>query len=417
MNKFIIHHLSQTDAYKLSMAYVIYHLYRKYKTGWSFKFRNMKDHLAVMTPAKMQEWVEEIQKEINHLATLRWTEEEISFISKKMPWLTLDGGLFLDWLRNFQVKAEDILVFIENGELRIETDEKASWLQSTFYEIYLLVIVNETGFRLFYNYDELLESHKRNTDKKFEKLLSGEYVLGAVSEFGLRRELSEEAQEYVIKKFMTHRDELKEKGTNYVGTSNVYMSMKYGTTPIGTMAHEFIMGVGQGDPSKNPAYSNRFAMESWTQIYGVLNGIFLTDTITDKMCRMDMDFKFASSFKGVRNDSGDPIEWGENWIKHYEKLGIDPKTKTLLFSNSLDFKRADEIYRHFAGRVNVAFGIGTYLSNDTFVNPFNIVMKMTTCNGHPVAKISDDAGKGMCKSEEFVNFLMKAIDWKATHGY
>lgn len=417
MNKFIIHHLSQTDAYKLSMAYVIYHLYRKYKTGWSFKFRNMKDHLAVMTPAKMQEWVEEIQKEINHLATLRWTEEEISFISKKMPWLTLDGGLFLDWLRNFQVKAEDILVFIENGKLRIETDEKASWLQSTFYEIYLLVIVNETGFRLFYNYDELLESHKRNTDKKFEKLLSGEYVLGAVSEFGLRRELSEEAQEYVIKKFMAHRDELNAKGTNYVGTSNVYMSMKYGTTPIGTMAHEFIMGVGQGDPSKNPAYSNRFAMESWTQIYGVLNGIFLTDTITDKMCRMDMDFKFASSFKGVRNDSGDPIEWGENWIKHYEKLGIDPKTKTLLFSNSLDFKRADEIYRHFAGRVNVAFGIGTYLSNDTFVNPFNIVMKMTTCNGHPVAKISDDAGKGMCKSEEFVNFLMKAIDWKATHGY
>lgn len=417
MNKFIIHHLSQTDAYKLSMAYVIYHLYRKYKTGWSFKFRNMKDHLAVMTPAKMQEWVEEIQKEINHLATLRWTEDEILFISKKMPWLTLDGGLFLDWLRNFQVKAEDILVFIENGELRIETDEKASWLQSTFYEIYLLVIVNETGFRLFYNYDELLESHKRNTDKKFEKLLSGEYVLGAVSEFGLRRELSEEAQEYVIKKFMAHRDELKAKGTNYVGTSNVYMSMKYGTTPIGTMAHEFIMGVGQGDPSKNPAYSNRFAMESWTQIYGVLNGIFLTDTITDKMCRMDMDFKFASSFKGVRNDSGDPIEWGENWIKHYEKLGIDPKTKTLLFSNSLDFNRADEIYRHFAGRVNVAFGIGTYLSNDTFVNPFNIVMKMATCNGHPVAKISDDAGKGMCKSEEFVNFLMKAIDWKATHGY
>lgn len=417
MNKFIIHHLSQTDAYKLSMAYVIYHLYRKYKTGWSFKFRNMKDHLAVMTPAKMQEWVEEIQKEINHLATLRWTEDEILFISKKMPWLTLDGGLFLDWLRNFQVRAEDILVFIENGELRIETDEKASWLQSTFYEIYLLVIVNETGFRLFYNYDELLESHKRNTDKKFEKLLSGEYVLGAVSEFGLRRELSEEAQEYVIKKFMAHRDELNAKGTNYVGTSNVYMSMKYGTTPIGTMAHEFIMGVGQGDPSKNPAYSNRFAMESWTQIYGVLNGIFLTDTITDKMCRMDMDFKFASSFKGVRNDSGDPIEWGENWIKHYEKLGIDPKTKTLLFSNSLDFKRADEIYRHFAGRVNAAFGIGTYLSNDTFVNPFNIVMKMTTCNGHPVAKISDDAGKGMCKSEEFVNFLMKAIDWKATHGY
>lgn len=417
MGKFIIHHLSQTDAYKLSMAYVIYHLYRKYKTGWSFKFRNPQDHKDAMTPAKMQEWVKKIQEEIEHLATLRWTEEEIAFISKKMPWLTLDGGLFLDWLRNYQVKAEDIQVFIENGELRIETNPNASWLQSTFYEIYLLAIVNETGFRTFYDYGKLLKSHKNNTDLKIAKLLSGEYVLGAVSEFGLRRELSEEAQEYAIKLFMAHRDELKAKGTTYVGTSNVYMSMKYGTTPIGTMAHEFIMGVGQGDPSKNPAYSNRFAMEAWTQIYGVLNGTFLTDTITDKMCRMDMDFKFASSFKGVRNDSGDPIEWGENWIKHYEKLGINPKEKMLLFSNSLDFEAADKLYRHFKDRINVAFGIGTYISNDTFVKPFNIVMKMTTCNGHPVAKISDDAGKGMCKSEEFVNFLMKAIDWKAVHGY
>ena len=142
MGKFIIHHLSQTDAYKLSMAYVIYHLYRKYKTGWSFKFRNTKDHEKVMTPAKMQQWVDAIQKEVEHLATLRWTEEEIEFISKKMPWLTLDDGLFLDWLRNYKVNAEDIRVFIENGDLRIETNPNASWLQSTFYEIYLLAIVN-----------------------------------------------------------------------------------------------------------------------------------------------------------------------------------------------------------------------------------------------------------------------------------
>jgi len=416
MGKFIIHHLSQTDAYKLSMAYVIYHLYRKYKTGWSFKFRNTKDHKKVMTPEKMQEWVNRIQREIENLAKLRWTEEEIAFISKKMPWLTIDDGLFIDWLRNYRVNASDIEVFIENDELRIETNPNASWLQSTFYEIYLLAIVNETGFRTFYNYDELLKSHKEKTDQKIKDLITGKYVLGAVSEFGLRRELSEEAQEYVIKSFMEHRDEIKAAGTNYVGTSNVYMSMKYGTTPIGTMAHEFIMGVGQGDPSKNPAYSNHFAMEAWTKMYGVLNGTFLTDTITDKLCRLDMDYKFASSFKGVRNDSGDPIEWGENWIKHYEKLGINPKEKMLLFSNSLDFETADKLYRHFSGRIGVAFGIGTYLSNDTFVKPFNIVMKMTTCNGHPVAKISDDAGKGMCKSAEYVDYLNRTLDWRVQHS-
>jgi nicotinate phosphoribosyltransferase len=207
------------------------------------------------------------------------------------------------------------------------------------------------------------------------------------------------------------------KGTTYVGTSNVYLSMKYGTTPIGTMAHELIMGIGQGDPAKNPAYSNRFVMEDWTKMYGVLSGTFLTDTITDEICRMDMDFKFASSFKGVRNDSGDPFVWGENWIKHYEKLGINPKEKMLLFSNSLDFETADKIYRHFKDRINVAFGIGTYLSNDTFVKPFNIVMKMTSCNGHPVAKISDDAGKGMCKDSTYVEYLNRSLDWRKTHKY
>lgn len=411
----IIHHLSQTDTYKVSMAYVIYHYFRTYRTGWSAKIRNLVDHAPAMSPAKMIEWVDAIQKELEELGKLRWTEEEIAFIQKKMPWVMIDGGEFIDYLRNYQVRPSDINVYLENNELKIETDPKVSWLQSTFYEIYVLAIVNETAFRIFYEYPKLIQSHKENTDKKIADLLAGKYVLGAISEFGLRRELSEEAQDYVISKFVQNKEALLKAGTNFVGTSNIYMAMKYNVTPIGTMAHEFIMGVGQGDLSLNPAYSNKFAMEYWTKAYGVLNGTYLTDTITDPLCKLDMNYKFASSFNGVRHDSGDPFEWGESWIEHYQKLGIDPKTKMLLFSDSLNFEKADAIYKRFNGRIKVAFGIGTYLSNDTFVKPFNMVMKMTTCNGHPVAKVSNDPGKGMCKDPAYVDYLMRGIEYRKCH--
>ena len=121
---------------------------------------------------------------------------------------------------------------------------------------------------------------------------------------------------------------------------------------------------------------------------------------------------FATLFSGVRHDSGDPIDWGEKIIKHYQNLGIDPRTKTLLFSDSLNFEKANMLYTHFKDRINVAFGIGTYLSNDTCVKPLNIVMKVTKCNGQDVAKLSDCEGKLMCKNEDYVEYLKRCINWR-----
>ena len=148
----------------------------------------------------------------------------------------------------------------------------------------------------------------------------------------------------------------------------------------------------------------------------MLNGIALTDTITTDCFLKDFQLTYSTLFSGVRHDSGDPIEWGEKMVNHYEALGIDPRTKTLLFSDSLNFKKADEIFRHFNGRIKVAFGIGTYISNDTDVNPLNIVMKVTKCNGQDVAKISDTPGKGMCKSQEYVDYLQRTIDWRMRYA-
>ena len=149
--------------------------------------------------------------------------------------------------------------------------------------------------------------------------------------------------------------------------------------------------------------------------YGVLNGIALTDTITTDCFLKDFQLTYSTLFSGVRHDSGDPFAWGEKMIAHYQSLGINPKTKTLLFSDSLDFERANELRKAFKDRVTVAFGIGTYIANDTCEEALNIVMKTTACNGMDVAKISDTPGKEMCKNEDYVDYLTRCINWRLEH--
>jgi hypothetical protein len=141
-------------------------------------------------------------------------------------------------------------------------------------------------------------------------------------------------------------------------------------------------------------------------------GIALTDCIGTEVFLRDFDTRFATLFKGVRHDSGDPYVWGAKMIKHWENLGIDPKQKTLLFSDSLNFEKADKLYRWFTGGTNVAFGIGTYISNDTFAVPLNIVCKVVECNGSPVAKLSDDESKGICTDSNYIEYLKKSIKWR-----
>ena len=205
------------------------------------------------------------------------------------------------------------------------------------------------------------------------------------------------------------------KDSYFVGTSNVFLAKKMGVKPIGTMAHEFVQCVGQGDRKHNPAYSNWFMLEAWVKEYGVLNGIALTDTVGTDVFLRDFRKTYATLFSGVRHDSGDPYAWGQKLIDHYKSLGIDPKTKSLMFSDSLDFERASAIYAHFKDKARVAFGIGTYLANDTDVEPLNIVMKVTECNDGPVAKLSDVEGKNMCKDPAYIDYLTRAINWRLEH--
>lgn len=398
----IITHLTDTDQYKFSMGQAIFHQFNTDETTWTFKCRN-KD--VYFTP----EMTEEITEQIKAYCNLRFTEEELAYLST-IKWFHKD---YIDFLRFWHPRFEEFTI-TRNAECGLAIETKGTWLSTSMYEIPTLAIVNEVYFTMKYDINSLeLEMDKRTNNKIASIKLHGNenpFNLDcAFSEFGTRRRLSKKSQEIMIKKFA----DAKIKG--FVGTSNVYFAMKYGIKPVGTMAHEYIMTVGQGHHEYNPAYSNKFALDSWVKEYGILNGIALTDTITTDCFLKDFRLTFATLFSGVRHDSGDPIEWGEKMIKHYENLGIDPKTKTLLFSDSLDFPRAYKIYEHFAGRTKVAFGIGTWLSNDCGETPLNIVMKVTEANGQPVAKISDTAGKGMCKDENYVDYLTRAINWRMTH--
>jgi len=395
----IIVSLLETDAYKFSMGQTIYHMYSDYKTTWTFKCRNTDVHFT-------EDMVEEIKRQIKAYCDLRFTNEELEYLDN-IKWIK---GSYTDFLRLWKPRYEDF-IFGTDAPCGLTIEAVGTWLNTSMYEIPVLAIVNEVYFRMAYDYDELLESFKERLTKKIEKLQNGEYELGNFSEFGLRRRLSGEAQAMAVKELT----KLKVDGSNFVGTSNVYLAKKFGITPVGTMAHEWIMCIGQGNHKHNPAFSNWYALDSWVKEYGVLNGTALTDTISTDCFLEDFQLTFATLFSGVRHDSGDPFEWGEKMISHYKSLSIDPKTKTLLFSDSLDFERATKIYRYFKDRVRPAFGIGTYLANDTKVPALNIVMKTTLCNGVDVAKLSDVSDKGMCKNPEYVEYLNRCIKWRMEH--
>ena len=392
----IINSLLETDMYKFSMGQAIYHQFSDYKTTWTFKCRNKDVHFT-------REMVEEIGRQIRLYCELRFTENELDYL-ENITWIK---GSYTDFLRLWRPRFEDFSIGTDaDCGLTIETF--GTWLNTSMYEIPTLAIVNEVYFRMAYDYNDLIADFKERLDGKVDMLKSGEYSLGAFSEFGLRRRLSAEAQEYAVKRLT----EEKFKDSVCVGTSNVYLAKKFNVKPVGTMAHEWIMCVGQGNHKHNPAYSNWYALDAWVKEYGVLNGTALTDAITTDCFLRDFQLTYATLFSGVRHDSGDPYEWGDKMIAHYEELGIDPKTKTLLFSDSLDFKRANDLNAYFRDKIKVAFGIGTFISNDTKVPPLNIVMKTTACNGMDVAKISDVSGKGMCKNPDYVDYLNRCIEWR-----
>ena len=390
----IITHLTDTDLYKFTMGQVMFHKHTNLNGVYLFKCRN-KD--VEFTP----EMVDEINAQIDHLCTLTFTDEELDYLNS----LRFIKSDYVEFLRLWRPLRRYVTCHGNpDGTLNLQVDGPLFSVMQ--FEIYLLEIVNEVYFRMKYDYDELLYYAVIKLFHKMNNINTGKYTFN-FAEFGCRRRLSREFQDFAVERLLLTG--------KCVGTSNVYLAMKYGCKPIGTYAHEYVQ-MFQGIPGVTLAYTNKMAMDEWFDEYQGDLGTALTDTLGTDLFLMDFNRLQATCYTGVRHDSGDPIEWGEKLIAHYEKLGVDPKTKTLLFSDGLDFDKAQSIYDVFKDRINVSFGIGTYLSNDTNVNPINIVIKLQYVNGHPVAKLSDVPGKTMCQNNDYITYLKNAVDYRIKEG-
>ncbi len=387
----IVCSLLDTDLYKFNMDQVIFHKHTDLCGEYYFKCRNQGVTFS-------EEIVSEICEQIDHLCTLRFTKEELDYL-RSIRFIKAD---YVEFLRLWHPIREYVSVSrSESGELSIVV--KGPLFSAMQFEIYLLEIVNEVYFRMTYDYEALKKSAQERLDQKIRDFRSGKYTF-KFAEFGCRRRLSREWEDTVVRRLAQETD-------NCVGTSNVYLAMKYHLIPIGTYAHEFVQ-MYQGIDSIPLAYTNQYAMKDWYDEYLGDNGTALTDTVTTDLFLLDFNRSMVNNYSGVRHDSGDPYEWGEKMIAHYKKYGADPKSKLLLFSDSLDFDRAQQLYDYFKDKAKVSFGIGTFCSNDTQEEALNIVIKLQYVNGRPVAKLSDTPGKAMCRDSEYLDYLKRSVAFR-----
>jgi len=385
----IVRSLLDTDLYKFTMMQVVLHHFPGAQVEYQFKCRTEGVDL---TP-----YVEEIAREVGDLCQLRFREEELAYL-RGLRFLKSD---FVDFLGLFQFNEKYIRVTCgaAPGELAITIH--GPWLHTILYEIPVLAIVSEVYFRRTQPRADLDEGRRRLATK-IDILRKVEPELDfKISDFGTRRRFSLAWHEEII---ATLKREVPQ---YFAGTSNVWLAVRNGVTPLGTLAHEYMQACQALGPRLRDAQV--FALDKWAQEYRGDLGIALSDTYgTDAFLR-DFDMYFCKLFDGARHDSGDPFAWGENMIAHYQKNRVDPRTKTLIFSDQLSFPLAIEIARRFHGRARTSFGIGTNLTNDLGFEPLNIVIKMTECNGQPVAKVSDAPGKIVSTDARYLAYLRQVF--------
>lgn len=378
----IIESLLDTDLYKFTMQQVVLHHFPGASAEFDFKLRNYPK--GALLPYK-----DEIIKEVKHLCTLGFTYDELEYL-RTLRFLKDD---YIEYLRNFKLNMHNIKIFEEDGELKIHIG--GSWLSTILFEVPVLAIVSEVYFR-----DKTDHYGQAFLEEKIEYIkYSGEHGVDIkFADFGTRRRYSKLWQMNVLCHLV------KELPKNFVGTSNVMFAKMFRIKPIGTMAHEFIQAT---QSMVRLIDSQKYAFEKWVEEYRGDLGIALSDTLGMKAFFNDFDLYFSKLYDGARHDSGDPYEWCEKLIMHYESMGIDPTTKMAVFSDGLDFIKAEKLMKKFGERIKVSFGIGTHLTNDMGLThkPLQIVIKMTACNGQPVAKISDSPGKAMCNDEDYLKYL------------
>lgn len=385
----IIQSLLDTDLYKLTMMQAVLHRFPSAQAEYQFRCRTEGIDLRPYAHA--------VHAEIEQLAALRLTEAERTWLAD-LPFMRED---FVEHLSRFRFDPRHVTV--RPGREQLEITIRGPWVSTILYEVPVLAIVNETYFR-----NRLPEKGYSEALLRlgYKAELMDEAGAGfAVTEFGTRRRYSRRWHEELLRGLRRLVPDA------LAGTSNVDLARRLGLVASGTMAHEFFQGCQALAPSL--ASAQTFALETWLAEYQGELGIALSDTYGLEAFLADFRGELARRYAGVRHDSGDPFAWTERMLAHYESEGIDPCTKTLVYSDSLTVPRALEIYSRFHTRARLGFGIGTNLTNDVGPVPLNIVIKMTRLNDQAVAKISDDPAKAVCPDPSYLDNLRDLYRRKA----
>jgi nicotinate phosphoribosyltransferase len=387
----IVSSLLDTDLYKFSMMQVVLHQYPGAHAEYRFKCRNPGVNLVP--------YIDEIREELHALCSLRFADDELDYLRQ---WRFIKSD-FVDFLGLFQLNAKYVDIAPspqDNGEIEIRI--VGPWLHTILFEVPLLAIVNEVYFRNTSPSMDFAEGRRRLQAKIALLRDTPGYAECRIADYGTRRRFSREWQKEVVSALHEGL------GAQLTGTSNVWLAREVGLRPLGTLAHEYLQAHQALGPRLRD--SQVAALEAWAKEYRGDLGIALSDVYGLTAFLRDFDMYFCKLFDGTRHDSGDPFAWGERVLAHYQANRVDPRSKVLVFSDGLDIPKVMKLYEHFHGRCQLAFGVGTNLTNDVGPTPLNIVIKMVRCNGQPVAKLSDSPGKNMCEDKAYIAYLRQVFD-------
>ena len=361
------------DFYKFTMQHGVIKLFPHAKAR--YQFINRGRHVFP------DGFADALREAVDNMSRLSLSNDEKQYLAQTCPYL---DPTYLDFLQGYCYNPEEVAISQNGGDLSVSVE--GYWYRTILWEVPLMSMICELYYQLSKLHHITNEQITAINKEKIEKYSK----LGVtIAEFGTRRRHSYEVHRLVVQA-------LKEYGGNtFVGTSNVHLAMKYNTKPIGTHAHEWFMFHAAKYGFK---MANSLGLEHWSSVYRGDLGIALADTYTTDIFFEQFDKKFSKLFDGVRHDSGDPIVFAEKTIAHYKSMGINPLSKTIIFSDALNYDKVAHITEHCKGKIGISFGIGTNFTNDVGLKPLNIVIKMTEALPEnqpwiPVVKLSDEKGK------------------------
>ncbi len=395
MMRQIINHFTDDDLYKFTMCCAVIDNYPRAWVKYEF---NDRDNTVYP-----KGFADLVMEQVGYLEKLTITDEEIAFMRRKCYYLP---DWFYIYLRGFRFSRKWVHARQdEDGHLHIEFE--GVWAEAILLEVKMLAIVSELYYIVRGEEDRFdYDAYYPKSYHKAERLLAAGCTY---SDFGTRRRASFQAEDTVVRAMKDCQEARDWKG-RFVGTSNVYLAMKYDLTPVGTMAHEFIAAIGG---MYGPQMANHIAMNAWRHTFNGALGTFLYDTFGWNIFSLNFSEDFANLFKGLRVDSGDNMEQLQKICTKYRSLGIDSKSKQVIFSNALDTDRAIALQQEAEKYVQPSFGIGTHFTNDfDGIRPMNIVIKLVAAKiteswpfYNDTCKISEDTGKHTGNPEVIRRFM------------